>query len=482
MLMYPQCISAQLFYNNGAEIQVNDGGLVIVKTNWLQNQSGIINNAGTIIVEGDLLNAADANGNGVATGLYEVQGDWINNGTFTADQSEVLLSGDNQFITGTSESDFFNLTLRGTGIKTMTLNSMTLGVLDLGDVELATDDFVMMVVDPNPAAIVRGDGFVSSLGDGNLSRAMNSTSTYLFPTGSSLGTFRYRPVEITPSSAADHTYGVRLANVLSTTEGFDNELFDPEEICAVNPNFYHRIHRTAGADAADLRFFFDKAADGDWNLGAHWEGTPWWANATPSSETIANGFDVIDVSAWNNFDPRPFALAAGTPELDVTPADQSINPGEVASFTTTYTGTSLSDVVWTPPTDLTCTTCLEPMASPAQDTEYIITVIDVNGCSVSDSALVRVMGEQLAIPTAFSPNGDTENDLFGVLNTNFESMTMRIYNRWGEFITTLTAPDQKWDGTLDGEPQEMGVYVYHIEYQLTGEQPAEHRGDVTLVR
>jgi len=122
------------------------------------------------------------------------------------------------------------------------------------------------------------------------------------------------------------------------------------------------------------------------------------------------------------------------------------------------------------------------MATPALDTEYLITVIDVNGCSAIDTALVRVAGQQLAIPTAFSPNGDSTNDAFGVLNTNFESMTMRIFNRWGEFITTLSSPTDKWDGTWDGEPQEMGVYVYHIEYQLTGEQPATHSGDVTLVR
>jgi hypothetical protein len=167
-------LHAQLVYNNGATIAIKTGATVIVRTGSVTNFTGLIDNAGTLQIEGNFTNAATANGGG-ANGVYKIQNNWINNGTFNANNSQVELYGVNQFISGTSITDFYQLTLTGTGIKTQTVDARVLNLLELNDRELATENFKMTILSTNVNAITRTTGFVSSLGNGRLSRLMAST-------------------------------------------------------------------------------------------------------------------------------------------------------------------------------------------------------------------------------------------------------------------------------------------------------------------
>ena len=124
----------------------------------------------------------------------------INNSLFIADQSDVNLYGFNQLISGTSITSFYNLNLLGAGIKTQTTDAVVTNLLNLNNLELATNLFYMTIANPNFNAISRTTGFVSSLGDGRLVRVTNSSNPYLFPVGSSLGTIRYRPVLLIPNA------------------------------------------------------------------------------------------------------------------------------------------------------------------------------------------------------------------------------------------------------------------------------------------
>lgn len=45
---------------------------------------------------------------------------------------------------------------------------------------------------------------------------------------------------------------------------------------------------------------------------------------------------------------------------------------------------------WTPATDLSCTTCSNPVASPADTTTYTVTVVGANGCSASEDIVVNI--------------------------------------------------------------------------------------------
>lgn len=71
---------------------------------------------------------------------------------------------------------------------------------------------------------------------------------------------------------------------------------------------------------------------------------------------------------------------------------------------------------------------------------------------------------ELLLPTAFTPNGDGVNDVFGVVNTceGAEAWTLRIYNRYGELIFE-GPPLQPWDGTYQGRKVPLDTYVWYLD-------------------
>jgi len=308
-----QWANAQVLYNNGATIHMNSATTVQVNGN-VQNQTGIINVATTtaadLYITGSLTNNATING----YGNIHVNGDWINNSVFNAFTGTVSLEGAAQNLSGSVTTSFYNLTLLGSGIKTQTIDEIVTGTLDLNDRELATDVYTMFVNNTSTTAIQLTTGFVSSNNGGFLSRNTASTSTYLFPVGSSTGTPRYRPVELTPANAAANTYVVRMANVDATTETYDRSQAE-STICEVNPLFYHQIDRTSGAAAVDLSIFYDQTTDGDWDFLVAWHTAPSteWYTLTSSTITVGAPFYEAAQTGWNDFSQLPYALVKMNP-------------------------------------------------------------------------------------------------------------------------------------------------------------------------
>jgi len=327
-------ILAQLVYNNGATIAIKSGASVIVKTGSVTNFSGTIDNAGLLQIEGNFTNQANANG-GSASGIYKIQNNWINNGTFVADNSQVELYGANQLITGTSITDFYQLTLTGTGIKTQTIDARVISLLELNDRELATDNFKHTILNTNVNAITRTTGFVSSLGNGRLSRLMASVGTYLFPVGSSVGVSRYRPLTIKPSNVSSQQYEVRLANLDPNTEAF-NRNNRAAAICEVNANYFHHINKISGSSPVELGFYFDPLTDGNWAGVGHWQNIPEWQNASPIVSGVSAPFNTITVLSWSDFSYSPFALVNLGPNATIT-GTTSFCAG--ASTTISFNGT-----------------------------------------------------------------------------------------------------------------------------------------------
>lgn len=479
--------SQTLFYNNGAQMFMNPGSLMIVKNASVDNNTGRIDNAGNLIVEGDFTNSDLATGNANSTGIYDVYGNWINNANFTANESTVQLSGANQLITGTQKTSFYNLFLVSNGIKTQTIDAQVDGVLDLRDAELATDIYEMLINNANSNSVLRNAGFVSSLQTGRLSRNTNSTNVYIYPTGSSVGTPRYRPIEIIPATSAENTYGVRLANVDATSETFDRNIKE-NELCEINPLFYHHVHRTNGTDAATISFFYNNTTDGDWTTIAHWQNLPHWEDVGPVTAPVASGFDVLTISNWNNFSNIPYALAKPAPTV-VAERNTQILLGDETPLTATATQ-NVNAYTWFPANDLSCSDCPNPIASPEKTTWYTVTVNQGSGCSAIDSVLVEVIANlNLYLPNAFSPNNDGNNDILKLYGNTDRIFTLNfiIFNRWGEKVfeaTDIEAAVNGWDGTYMGKLLDPGVFAYQlaVTYKRGIKNPIKQKGSITLIR
>lgn len=136
---------------------------------------------------------------------------------------------------------------------------------------------------------------------------------------------------------------------------------------------------------------------------------------------------------------------------------------------------------WTPDSFLTCANCNNPVASPFSSTEYIVTLLDANGCRFYDSINVFVEGS-LYVPNTFTPNLDEINPIFFAYGTEIAKFEMRIFNRWGQEIFMSDNIHQGWNGTYLGKNCPLGVYVWRIEYEELSGKGGSLIGHVNLIR
>ncbi|MBO9571744.1 MAG: gliding motility-associated C-terminal domain-containing protein [Chitinophagaceae bacterium] len=107
-----------------------------------------------------------------------------------------------------------------------------------------------------------------------------------------------------------------------------------------------------------------------------------------------------------------------------------------------------------------------------------------NECgSFTDEVVVLPGGCKLAIPNAFTPDGDGKNDVFKISKTyGLSSFYMQVFNRWGHKIFESRDQSQGWNGTLAGKNCDVGSYAYIISYRIDDGTPVTLKGTVTLIR
>jgi gliding motility-associated-like protein len=59
---------------------------------------------------------------------------------------------------------------------------------------------------------------------------------------------------------------------------------------------------------------------------------------------------------------------------------------------------------------------------------------------------------------------------------------MAVYNRWGAKVFESYDRNEAWDGTINGEPAEVGTYAYHAQVHTWLNEHVESKGNVTLLR
>jgi gliding motility-associated-like protein len=131
-----------------------------------------------------------------------------------------------------------------------------------------------------------------------------------------------------------------------------------------------------------------------------------------------------------------------------------------------------------------------PIFFPRNNIEmyYSIKVLVTNhtlNCSDSTKKVLRVLSNCfIAVPTAFTPNGDGLNDYLCPNNAlKADNLEFSVFNRWGQLLFRTRNWQEKWDGKVNGNPQGSGVYIWSLSYtnQETG-QKVFQKGTTTLIR
>ncbi len=278
--------------NQGDTLTIQNGGVLYVEGGLWNQATGEIYNDGTLYIQDTIKH--DANNKMFIDALPAGQ----------AIVGTTVLNGGIQRILGNSPIYFDTLLLRGTNKKILEQNAFVEHFLDLENKEFATQTHLLTVTNPDVNSVSRQNGFVSSEKGGYLVRNTNSSGVYLFPTGASAPTFRYRPVEIIPANASTNQFAVRLANTDPTSEGLNrNQKVD--SLGEINPLYYHQIKQTQGNANADIHIYYDSS-------DPYTETIAQWKNLW----TDIGSFGVNDptnsrwiLKNWNDYNSENFAFA-----------------------------------------------------------------------------------------------------------------------------------------------------------------------------
>jgi uncharacterized protein (TIGR02145 family)/gliding motility-associated-like protein len=240
----------------------------------------------------------------------------------------------------------------------------------------------------------------------------------------------------------------------------------------VPPGFSFSISQDTAICAGDTASFSASGA----------AGYLWSTGATESSIIVSPSFSTLyyltatDVNNCSGIDSVLLTIY-DLPNADAG-EDVTINSGESIQLLASGGGTYL----WIPSDHLGCTDCEDPVSTPDQSITYTLIVTDSNGCQAIDVIVITVeSGDNLYIPTAFSPNGDGKNDVFEVYGDNISALDVMVYDRWGDLIFQATDQATSWDGTYKGK-ELNGVFIFHIKVTTLSGNEIIKKGDLTIVR
>lgn len=175
--------------------------------------------------------------------------------------------------------------------------------------------------------------------------------------------------------------------------------------------------------------------------------------------------------------------------------DRWIKDGEVTTiggpFTSFSNGVDMSDTAydynWTPFQFLSDSMVTNPVANPPYDFTYYLTVTEHNDtfkCKAMDTMVVHVQCLTFQVPNAFAPNSEySAVNGFGILNKEVIKLNyFNIYDRWGELVFTSNNVTDRWDGTYNGQPCPVGVYVWVADAFCSTGKEINKSGNVTLMR
>ena len=137
------------------------------------------------------------------------------------------------------------------------------------------------------------------------------------------------------------------------------------------------------------------------------------------------------------------------------------------------------DYEWKPGIYVSNDTILNPLIKPVSDIGYMLEAVSKYGCANKDETFVKVV-QDIFIPNAFTPNGDGKNDNWKIpfLDPSFGAEVM-VFNRYGDLVYHSKGVTVSWDGTIDGNQQPTGTYVYMVTIKPGSFQRI---GTLTLIR
>ena len=169
-------------------------------------------------------------------------------------------------------------------------------------------------------------------------------------------------------------------------------------------------------------------------------------------------------------------------ELEADADQYAIPIGESIELSVTSIGNAQAVYSWTTQSGNAIGEGAVINYSPEVPGFYKVSGVNIYGCKATASTSVVNVYVPISIPAAFTPNGDSYNDVWNINGIEtYPRASVKIYNRWGnEVYRIFGGYDNDWDGTRKGSKLPDGVYFYVIDLGEADQDPL--RGTVTIQR
>ena len=163
-------------------------------------------------------------------------------------------------------------------------------------------------------------------------------------------------------------------------------------------------------------------------------------------------------------------------------------------------GNAIDTLIWQPDSLSTNGEGRDGIRFVAQNTRMVsVTVVDSLGCTATDRQMLLVRKERpVYIPNAFSPNGDSNNDILFV-NADPDIITsledFNIYDRWGELMFSSNDMEGTdagrfppnvaafgWNGTHNGQLMNPQVFIVTVKANFADGSSEVYKSDFVLMR
>lgn len=348
----------------------------------------------------------------------------------------------------------------------------------------ADDDTLEVTFKPSPTA--NFSNTVSCQGDNT-----GFTDLSTAPSGS-INSWNWDFGDFTNSVASNpiHTYGSPGTFTVTLIAGSSNGCRDTiQRIITVNPLPVAEFMASTACEDTPVQFtdqsFISSGSIVSWSYTFGDGGTS--TNANPQHVYPSTGSYPVVLQVTSTFGCTDTVLhfinVLSRPNADFTAVPNPVVALENVNFTDNSTGSSpLVDWYWNFGDSLGTNT-QNAIHNYATGGRYPVTFIvtDANGCK--DTATQEILVALLPVlPTAFTPNGDGENDIFIIRGGPFKATDFKVYNNWGQVIFSTNDALVGWDGTFKGVEQPLGVYTWTFEVQIADGRIIRKSGDVTLLR
>lgn len=302
-------------------------------------------------------------------------------------------------------------------------------------------------------------------GDGSTSNVAAPTKTF-----TATGTYTVKLIATSANNCQDSTS--TLVYVLPNGQPY----FTWDSICANRPVTFTNLSRENGSALTKYQWTFNDGGPGSSVK-----------NPPPVIYTGSGRADVklqlISLGCEN--DPKEI-----TRNVQVNPQHKPVRYRDITvpegSRRFIHVRDSIGEIFrWSPPVQLTnyYSQYTEFIAN-GTDILYLIDITDPHTCVTTDTILMQVLKKPgYYLPSGFTPNGDGLNDVVRPYLVGMKALkSFSVFNRWGQLVFFSTKEGEGWDGRLNGDPLDSGVYVWMLEFYNKQDQLITEKGTITLIR